>query len=1065
MWGYLVFFTLFTLLYENIYAANINQTNNLFQRLIREEQIEVLSDNIKKSGNDPSSYRYIKLANEMEVLLVSNPNTQNSGASMSVGVGYFSDPDEIPGLAHFCEHLLFMGTKKYPDEDDFSSFLSTYSGIFNAFTSAEETNYHFQILSEKFNEALDRFSQFFISPLFSRSSVEREARAVDSEHQKNMQSDNWRLFELEKFLLDGNSAYSKFSTGNYDTLITQTKAQNIDILEALLKFHSKYYSSNIMKLVLYGKESLDDLQNIAFSFFSQVPNKKIQKPEFNEKPHTENDIGRLCWYKPVMDFTSLDITFPVETQRKRYKSNPFIYLKYVIGYQASGSIIDFLKQKGWATEISVYTEYIVANIDFFRIGITLTSQGLDHYEDVILVIFEFLEMLKKTGPQEWIYNELMAISKLSFRFNEDFISPMEYTSFLSTLMQESYLDYSDILSPSVLQFYNKDHITELLSFLRPDNFFLLIASQAKPGNWNRREKWYNSPYMRTRISKKLKQKLSNLTENLMLKLPVPNPFIPKNFIIKPPKENVYKPSLIYNSSLVNVWFKQDDTFSTPRTHAHFLFKSPLYHGTSRLAVGTIIYVKLINNAMRDIQFYASVAGSDIYLSAHKMGLELHIDAYTDSIYELFKTFIEITQEYQPLVSEFQQYKSELLLMYKNFDIVMPYRHLFHDIDYLYDEIFWPSENLYHSANTLTYTDIIAFSIMRFFRLSVDALVVGSVSPNFSYYIGLLMKNLEAVPIYPYQHLFSRTQLLDEGSNYIYELDVANPDEKNSAILYSLQLGSLKDSKLLALVYLLRHIIKDPAFHQLRTKEQLGYIVKTSVFQMGHIMDFRIIIQSLKDPLYLEMRINAFLYKYAAIIDTISEEQFRDNINALITLIGKNFENLDSEVYEYWDSISSGLFDFERHSKTVEVLKNIKKDDLVDMFYKYIYPNSLYRKKLSVHLKSKTLEEVSPKDLSPSRLYSFLECENLKIPYNKFISFLESSDKLSEFEEKLIDYFSRKYPNVGVSKKIKIAFKFLKEQYSKIKQKIRKNYNATHFSDAHAFKSSLKLSPAPLPLLS
>lgn len=54
---------------------------------------------------------------------------------MSVRVGHFSDPWEVPGLAHFCEHMLFLGTEKYPDENSYNSFLSQHGGGSNAFTS------------------------------------------------------------------------------------------------------------------------------------------------------------------------------------------------------------------------------------------------------------------------------------------------------------------------------------------------------------------------------------------------------------------------------------------------------------------------------------------------------------------------------------------------------------------------------------------------------------------------------------------------------------------------------------------------------------------------------------------------------------------------------------------------------------------------------------------------------------------------------------------------------------------------------------------------------------------
>ena len=53
-----------------------------------------------------------KLTNDLKVLLISDPETDISAASLSVNVGSMSDPWEIQGLAHFLEHMLFMGTKK-----------------------------------------------------------------------------------------------------------------------------------------------------------------------------------------------------------------------------------------------------------------------------------------------------------------------------------------------------------------------------------------------------------------------------------------------------------------------------------------------------------------------------------------------------------------------------------------------------------------------------------------------------------------------------------------------------------------------------------------------------------------------------------------------------------------------------------------------------------------------------------------------------------------------------------------------------------------------------------------
>lgn len=73
-----------------------------------EPRFEVFTRPVNQSVQDDRSYRLIKLENGLQALLISDPASDKAAASLNVGVGHLSDPDDRPGLAHFCEHLLFM---------------------------------------------------------------------------------------------------------------------------------------------------------------------------------------------------------------------------------------------------------------------------------------------------------------------------------------------------------------------------------------------------------------------------------------------------------------------------------------------------------------------------------------------------------------------------------------------------------------------------------------------------------------------------------------------------------------------------------------------------------------------------------------------------------------------------------------------------------------------------------------------------------------------------------------------------------------------------------------------
>ena len=87
--------------------------------------------NIRKSPNDSRDYRYLVLPNELRVLLVSDPTTDRAAASLTVLRGYYHEPREYPGLAHFLEHMLFIGTEKYPEVDGYQQFISAHGGQSN----------------------------------------------------------------------------------------------------------------------------------------------------------------------------------------------------------------------------------------------------------------------------------------------------------------------------------------------------------------------------------------------------------------------------------------------------------------------------------------------------------------------------------------------------------------------------------------------------------------------------------------------------------------------------------------------------------------------------------------------------------------------------------------------------------------------------------------------------------------------------------------------------------------------------------------------------------------------
>ena len=171
------------------------------------EEEKTSTTTIRQSPHDDREYKYLTLDNNLRVTLISDENTQKAAAAMDVFVGCLSDPEDIPGLAHLLEHMLFMGSEKFPRENALEDLLSKHGGSSNAFTSLDETVFFFDIEPKSLSDALKVWSQLFVSPLLKADALQREVHAVDAEHTKNIENDGWRLEQL----LRTTSSYVVFS--------------------------------------------------------------------------------------------------------------------------------------------------------------------------------------------------------------------------------------------------------------------------------------------------------------------------------------------------------------------------------------------------------------------------------------------------------------------------------------------------------------------------------------------------------------------------------------------------------------------------------------------------------------------------------------------------------------------------------------------------------------------------------------------------------------------------------------------------------------------------------------
>lgn len=208
---------------------------------------------------------------------------------------------------------------------------------------------------------------------------------MDSENKKNLQNDQWRLHQLDKSLSNPKHPYCHFSTGSLEILKTAPEARGVDVRQKFMDFHAKHYSANRMKLVVLGRESLDELEEWAADLFAGVKNKDLpQKRWEDELPYRKEDLLTQCFAKPVMDSRSLDLTFPFIDEEYLFESQPSRYLSHLIGHEGPGSIMSYVKSKGWVSGLSagMFNYFLLLRFRYARTLLILPQVHIQYAQEL-----------------------------------------------------------------------------------------------------------------------------------------------------------------------------------------------------------------------------------------------------------------------------------------------------------------------------------------------------------------------------------------------------------------------------------------------------------------------------------------------------------------------------------------------------------------------------------------------------------------------------------------------------------------------------------------------------------
>jgi insulysin len=766
----------------------------------------------------------IRLSNGLEAFLFSDPEVDQSSAGLTVKVGSWDEPAEEPGLAHFLEHMLFLGTRKYPNESEYNRFVSEHGGQSNAFTAENSTSFMFSVDNKAFPETLDRFASFFKEPLFNPSGVSRELNAIDQEYAKNLNSDNFRELFVFKALADPQHPFHRFNMGNLASLSHVSQ-------ETLQQWYRSHYSANLMRLAIISPLPLEQLRDLVVADFKEVPN--LNRPLNDMKgPLLPVDTSpHFIYIKPIKNVRTLTLLWDLPSKfAQMQQTKPDSIICYVLGHEGKGSLLAELKSEKLAESITCGSFQIGPNNMWLSVEVGLTDEGLKQVNRVIERCFQAITRFKEVGVPSYLFDEVKQLATINYQYQprqDAFETIMRYATWLTHEEMETFPQQTQ-----VIERFDPEAVQELLAYLTPKNtFFEIQAPEASTGiPFDLKEPWMGVPYALKPISPEQMNGWSEVKPHPKIELPSPNPFIPQHLDLvhleqEKPKTLLPHPRIILEGEKGKFYFAPDSKFASPKIGWIIEIKTPsIIQGNAQQLVLGDLFVKCLKEKLDVYTYPATLAGLNSDLVCSENGLTLIIEGYSDKAALLLSSLLKQLQTEEPPSEEcFKVYKASLQRQYQNFGKDNPVElaaQLVHSV--LYKRYTTDKEKA-AAIRKISYDQFADFVRQLFKKIYIQGVFYGNMREKSAKEISdSLVKGFSGDP-YPLSQQYKPEVILlakDKGPFYV---EVKVPTQGNVAWL-SLEAAPPFSLKARAAQQLIMQDLNSPFFAELRTKQQTGYLV-------------------------------------------------------------------------------------------------------------------------------------------------------------------------------------------------------------------------------------------------
>lgn len=906
-------------------------------------------EQIIKSPYDTRDYAVTKLNNGLSSLFVSDTTTTTSHVAIIVNTGCLMDGD-VCGLAHFLEHMLFMGTEKYPDVADYMSYITSHGGNTNAFTTSVNTCYFFSIDSEYLEGAIDRMAQFFISPLFKENTVSKEINAVNSEFNETKSNFLYITVQMLKQLVDVTHPFHKFDIGSSETLSIP------NIRDELIKFYNKYYIANNMKLIIMDKRPLNEIQKIA-QVFNDVKQKNIQLPIFENpiRPHRQLKFIRPASKNGGFNSNDIWIYWTIPNKNTIEHKSMIKYITYLLRKETDFSLISFLRSHGLINSLGFYNVYNLKEYYLMCMTINVTTYGMHHVDTLIKIIHKYIGKLITSDAMQ---NNIIKYNKCQ-NIVHKFSEKKELAELLDEILNvicENGLELPLALKYDTLPcYYNKDSCLDILNYMSLSNANIVMASQLFAGTLKEENELYGIKYDVTNFQYDTTFDI-NIDDVINGMYVFNDYFLPTQLTVYTNKETFKDPikiTAIESQSIdIHLWYSYKKII-LPKACVIIELTCPnIYKTIKSYIIANILrchIMRLINGQLYDTYLLGTTY--DITINRDVIRIEIYgfnekLQYYCREIMNKLRKFFDVD------ISHIFANDNEFLVAKNIFGTNIELSRQRRISDQLYDfitvgifEKTYSIGEILKEFNTVSHNDLTNVNLYE--CTDIKCFVSGNIPKKNVLRIcdTLSVINIKTttktnnwlINIQPCANVQTIEDSITIPKNIKY-VDIGNvtASEQNNVCCVVVCLGEVKKSspeyeKYVALNMLFNSIFHTDFFTSLRSYQQLGYTVKCIPREFG------------KDNVLITQTFSIVSQKYSSrVIEQKIFEYFNDahkKIMAMIPYMLKEYidscivllNDLPTNIFDYsieeFGHISSESYKFDHRMRVINELQNINIDSL------------------------------------------------------------------------------------------------------------------------------------------